>query len=128
MTPSSLQASNITRTQTPQLEICVYSPNPQSLTNQNGSYHRVCSLSSTRSLQQTGKLRLLRLQIRVTANVLLADVDVGHRALARNLVERLLQFGAVICCGNMLTTVKNPREGKGKSTDLIKLEHEELCT
>lgn len=37
----------------------------------------------TSLLQQVGQTALLRLQIRVPANVLLSNEDIGHRALAR---------------------------------------------
>lgn len=48
-------------------------------------------------LQQRRQLRLARLQIRISADMLLLDEDVGHGALARDFLERVLDRGAVVC-------------------------------
>lgn len=48
-------------------------------------------------LEQLGELALLGLQLRVTTDVLLADEDVGDRALLGHLLEGVLNGGAVVC-------------------------------
>lgn len=48
-------------------------------------------------LEQLGELALLALELRVAANVLLADEDVGHRALLGHLLKGILDRGAVVC-------------------------------
>lgn len=55
------------------------------------------SLNSAGSLEQVGQLTLLGLQIRVAADVLLVDEDVGHSALARQFGERILDISAIVC-------------------------------
>jgi hypothetical protein len=47
-------------------------------------------------LEQLRELALLCLQLRVAANVLLADEDVGHGALLGDVLEGVLDRGAVI--------------------------------
>jgi hypothetical protein len=47
-------------------------------------------------LEQLRELALLRLQLGVAANVLLADEDVGHGALLGDVLEGVLDRGAVI--------------------------------
>src|SRR5690606_23403167 len=69
-----------------------YSPSPS-----NPSIHQ--SLQSARGRKQLRQLALAALQVRVAANVLGADEDVGHRSLARQLRERGLVLGAVVCFG-----------------------------
>ncbi len=46
-------------------------------------------------LQPRRQIGLDGLQVRVAANVLVVDEHVGHRALVRNLLERVLDGGAV---------------------------------
>lgn len=58
-------------------------------------------------LEQGLELAGLGLQVRVAADVLLADVDIGDGALARDLGERALDEGAVV--------------------DLVKLDRVVLC-
>lgn len=53
-------------------------------------------LNSTSLLQQSRQLALLSAQIRVAADMLLLDEDVGHSALGSDLLERILDRGAVI--------------------------------
>lgn len=53
-------------------------------------------LQSARTLQQPIQLPLLTLQIAVPANVLFRDEDVRHAALARDLLQRILQSSAVL--------------------------------
>ena len=48
-------------------------------------------------LEQLLELALLALQLRVAANVLLADEDVGHGTLVGHLLEGVLDGGTVIC-------------------------------
>lgn len=60
------------------------------------TYH-TSTLGSTGLLKQLRQLTLLGLQVAVAADVGLLDVDVGHRALARDLLERALDLGAVVC-------------------------------
>jgi hypothetical protein len=50
------------------------------------------------------------LEVRVAANVLLADVDVGNGALARNCLESVLQGGAVVCESLALALVQSCEE------------------
>jgi len=54
------------------------------------------SLNSMRLLQHLGQLALLPLQIRVPANMLLGDEDVGHGALVRHLLEGVLDRCSVV--------------------------------
>lgn len=55
------------------------------------------SISNSTGLLQKGRqLRLLRLQIRVASNMLLRNEDIGHSALIRHLLQRVLEGGAVI--------------------------------
>ncbi|KAB8343264.1 hypothetical protein FH972_022852 [Carpinus fangiana] len=49
------------------------------------------------ALQDIGQLALLGLQVRVAANVLLVDEDVGHAALLRDALEGVLDGGTVVC-------------------------------
>lgn len=53
-------------------------------------------LNGVRLLQQGWKLALLGLQLGVAANVLVVDEDVGHGALVGDLLERILDGGAVV--------------------------------
>ncbi len=53
-------------------------------------------LDSTCVFQKSIQLSPLRLQVRVSSNVLLADEDVGHGALARDAFECVLESCAVI--------------------------------
>ena len=48
-------------------------------------------------LEQVGELALLCLELRVAANVLLADEDVGHGALLGDVLESVLDGGTVVC-------------------------------
>lgn len=48
-------------------------------------------------LKQVGELALLRLELGVAANVLLADEDVGHGALLGDVLESVLDRGTVVC-------------------------------
>ena len=48
-------------------------------------------------LEQLGELALLCLQLGVAANVLLADEDVGDRALLGDVLKRILDRGTVVC-------------------------------
>lgn len=54
-----------------------------------------CS-NSPRIPQQPVQLPLLRLQIRVPANVLLLDEDIRHGALTRQFLQSVLESGSVI--------------------------------
>lgn len=69
--------------------------------NPNGSFLR---LERTRVLQQTLQLAgvVEALDVRVAANVLLPDVDVGNGALAGDVLEGILQVGAVGCKASLL--------------------------
>jgi len=49
-----------------------------------------------RLLQHLRQLALLALQIRIPANMLLGDEDVGHGALVRHLLERVLDRCTVV--------------------------------
>ncbi len=49
-----------------------------------------------RLLQHLRQLALLALQIRIPANMLLGDEDVGHGALVRHLLERVLDRRSVV--------------------------------
>ena len=83
-------------------------------------------------LQQAIKLALLGLDIRVATDVVLVDEDVGHAALASDLLEGILECGAVLCdsmsvrysyavesqTGRVSVTW---RRGKSIHTDLIQL-------
>jgi hypothetical protein len=51
-------------------------------------------------LEQLRELALLRLQLRVATDVLLSDEDVGHGALLGDVLEGILDRGAVICSGS----------------------------
>ncbi len=53
--------------------------------------------NSPRLLQQPRQFRLLSLQIRVAANMLLRDVYIGYRSLATDFFEGILEVGAVVC-------------------------------
>lgn len=66
-------------------------PNPNPLAR-NGYLNRASSL------QQFRQLILLRLQVRVAADMLLFDEDVGHGALMGDFFEGVLDGGAVLCC------------------------------
>lgn len=57
---------------------------------------RESHLEGTGSGKQIGELRLLALQIGVTANVLLVDEDVGNSALTGDFLESALDGGAVL--------------------------------
>jgi len=54
-------------------------------------------LDSVGVLEQLRKLALLGLQLRVTADVLLANEDVGDGALLGHLLEGILDGGTVVC-------------------------------
>lgn len=56
----------------------------------------IAQSSSANLLEQGLELAGLGLQVRVAADMLLADVDVGDGALARDLDERGLDGGAVV--------------------------------
>ena len=64
----------------------------------HGSRSIDCHLSvdGADGLQQALELALLGLEVRVAANVFAADVDVGDGALARDLLEGVLDGGAVV--------------------------------
>jgi len=47
--------------------------------------------------EQLRELALLCLELGVAANVLLADEDVGHGALLGDVLESVLDRGAIIC-------------------------------
>lgn len=76
-------------------------------------------------LEQLGELALLALELRVAANVLLADEDVGHRALLGHLLEGILYRGAVVCMSGQRMVVDG--EGGVRLTNLVELEDEGLC-
>ena len=48
-------------------------------------------------LEQLGELALLCLQLRVAANVLLTDEDVGDGALLGDVLKSVLDRGTVVC-------------------------------
>lgn len=48
-------------------------------------------------LEQLRELALLALELRVAADVLLADEDVGNGTLLGHLLEGILDGGAVVC-------------------------------
>lgn len=50
------------------------------------------------------------LEVRVAANVLLADENVGNRALAGDLLKCILDGAAVICCDGALVKMKETTE------------------
>jgi hypothetical protein len=51
---------------------------------------------STSILQQLGELALLGLQVGVSTNMLLLDVDIRDGSLAIDLLERILDRGSII--------------------------------
>lgn len=53
-------------------------------------------LDSPSILQQLRQLGLFALQLRIAANMLVVDEDIRHGALARNLLKRILNRGAVV--------------------------------
>jgi len=57
---------------------------------------RVRCLNSSSILEQRRQIALLSLQVRVSANVLLRNEDVGHGGLASHLAERALDRGTVV--------------------------------
>jgi hypothetical protein len=61
------------------------------------SHILIYHLDSVGILEQLGKLALLRLELRVTTDVLLADEDVGDGALLGHLLESVLDGGAIVC-------------------------------
>jgi hypothetical protein len=105
--------------------------------------HQLSRLDSTSRLQKPIKLSPLPLQVRVATNVLLADEDVGHGALARDAFECVLESGAVLYTNGTVSTYRVKRdlgsehasrrqrlrmgERGVKHTNLIKLHQKVLC-
>lgn len=71
----------------------------QTTCSQLGPWCQGCRHKSngTSLLEQSVQLLLLGLQVRVAANVLLGNEDVGHGGLASKVAERGLDGGTVIC-------------------------------
>jgi hypothetical protein len=65
----------------------------------------VTLLDSTSTLQQAIELTFLRLQVTVATNVILADEDVGHAALAGDFLEGILKGCAVLCINSQFTSI-----------------------
>jgi len=63
----------------------------------NGDMFFSSCLDGVGVLEQLGELALLCLQLGVAANVLLADEDVGDRALLGDVLKRILDRGTVVC-------------------------------
>lgn len=86
--------------------------------------HNAMRLQSTSILQKCRQLLLFRLQIRVSSNVLLVDVNVWDGGLPVHLLESGLDSRSILC----LISASMPRleVGNGKHTDLIKLDGVEL--
>jgi hypothetical protein len=61
------------------------------------SHLLIYHLDSVGILEKLGKLALLRLELRVTTDVLLADEDVGDGALLGHLLEGVLDGGTIVC-------------------------------
>jgi hypothetical protein len=70
---------------------------------------REVHLQGTGSGKQSRELGLPVLQVRVTANVLLANVDVGDSALAGDFLESGLNSGAVLYLEEMLVIVESDK-------------------
>lgn len=72
------------------------------------SSHRLVSssryLDSASILEQVLELALLRLQITVSSNMFLRNEDVGYGRLARQIAERGLNRGSIICNTTSLAT------------------------
>lgn len=68
---------------------------------------RVRCLNSSSILEQRRQIALLSLQVRVSANVLLRNEDVGHGGLASHLAERALDRGTVVCDCHSLVLISS---------------------
>lgn len=60
-------------------------------------YAIISQLNGAGCFQQLGQISLLALEVRVTANVHLVDVDVGDGALARDLMKSILEIATTVC-------------------------------
>ena len=61
-----------------------------------GKSENISSLKRTSLLEHIGQIGLEPLQVRVSANMLLLDVDIWYGPLAVHLLEGLLDFGSIV--------------------------------
>lgn len=76
--------------------------------------HRLHHLGSTGLLQQARELLFLRLQVRVSANVLLLDEDVWHGALAGDAFKGVLHCSTIVCIRDKSACAAGDRDEVGR--------------
>ena len=63
-------------------------------------------LNRTGTLQHLIEFALFTLEVRIATDVLLLEEDVGHATLAREVLERILECGAVFYNHTLATILK----------------------
>lgn len=78
------------------------------------------SLNGASSLEQSGELLLLALEVGVSTDVLLVDEDVGHAALVGHFLEGVLNSRAVICnTESQYACIQDRKQSALRNTDEV---------